>query len=180
MEYPADPKWANYFFRTHSFAELKEWTLSMRYFRFCRAIGGFANDPDLLVCALRIDSEDALIAVTSRLNISLRALPADAPAPRLGQAYTPEESRQFRTRITAFPRFEQPGRVELAGVDCYVWVNPGNLEFQLYGAADHPYEIDVHDVENARKIEELLVPFSDLVIDPPREGKHCFTRSINL
>jgi hypothetical protein len=44
MEYPKDVKFARYFFREHSFDELEEWTRSMHFFRYCRAIGGHAND----------------------------------------------------------------------------------------------------------------------------------------
>jgi hypothetical protein len=42
-----------YMYRTHSRAELERWALRLRYFRFVRAIGGHANDPDSLVLRLR-------------------------------------------------------------------------------------------------------------------------------
>jgi hypothetical protein len=42
-----------YLFRTHSRAELRAWAARLRYFRFCRAVGGHANDADYLGVALR-------------------------------------------------------------------------------------------------------------------------------
>ena len=161
-----DPKWVEYFFRPHSRAELTEWTSAMRYFRFCRAIGGHANDPDILLCALRVDSEAALIRLTRSLGIPLLEVLAVGQAAQLG--------RNRPTPIEAFPRFIQPGRLRLAGVDCFAWVGQDRLELSVFGAAAVPYEVDRHDVENARKIEELLVPFADQVIDPPHEER-CFT-----
>ena len=161
-----DPKWVEYFFRPHSRAELEEWTSTMRCFRFCRAMGGHANDPDILLCALRVDSEAALIHLARTLGIPLREVPG------IGQAFRAGGNRP--TPIDAYPRFMQPGRVQLAGVDCFVWVGPDRLEISVFGAASIPYEVDLHDVENARKIEELLVPFADQVIDPPNEDR-CFS-----
>jgi hypothetical protein len=46
-------RFEQYLFRTHSWAELRTWTERLRYFRFCRAVGGLANDPDYLGVALR-------------------------------------------------------------------------------------------------------------------------------
>ena len=159
-----DPKWVEYFFRPHSRAELEEWTSAMRCFRFCRAIGGHANDPDILLCALQVDSEAALIHLTRALGIPLREVPA------VGQGWA---GRSRPTPIEAYPRFTQPGRVQVAGVDCFVWVGQDRLEISVFGAASIPYEVDLHDVEDARKIEELLAPFADRAIDPPND--RCFT-----
>jgi len=139
----------------------------MRYFRFCRAIGGLANDPDILLCALRVDSEAQLVHLTRSLGVPVQEVPT------FDRAGPPGRNRP--TPIEAFPRFIQPGRVRLANVDCFLWVGQARLELSVYGAAAIPYEVDRKDVENARKIEELLVPFADLVIDPPNEDR-CFTR----
>ena len=42
MDTSAKARFENWFFRSHSRAELVEWTARMRFFRFCRAIGGVA------------------------------------------------------------------------------------------------------------------------------------------
>jgi hypothetical protein len=46
-----------YLFRSHSRAELRAWAERLRYFRFCRALGGLANDGDYLGVALRCAGE---------------------------------------------------------------------------------------------------------------------------
>jgi len=48
-----DAKWLSYLYREHRQAELEEWTRELRFFRYCRALGGHANDGDELVCSLR-------------------------------------------------------------------------------------------------------------------------------
>jgi hypothetical protein len=176
MDYPKDPKYAAYFFRRHSFEELQAWTERMRFFRFCRAIGGHANDGDMLLAALRVESEADLVAVAAALGIALRELPADTPAPVPGRIYRGDELARFPSRIDGHPRFEQPGTITLAGVRCFAWVFPGRLELQLSGAAGDGYEVTEEDVRNAVTIEAAMAPVADRVIDPPLKGERCFTR----
>lgn len=45
-------RWLQYLHRNHTQDELSEWARRLSYFRFCRAIGGHANDGDELVLAL--------------------------------------------------------------------------------------------------------------------------------
>jgi hypothetical protein len=172
MENRRDPN-DRWLFRSHSRAELEDWARRMRFFRFCRAIGGHANDGDQLLVAVRITSESDLVAVASALGIALRELPADAPVPQPGRAYRGDEMAAFRTRIDAHPRFEQPGHVTLAGARCFAWVHPGRLEIALAGADGDPYEVTERDVENALALEPLLSPLADRIIDPPCEGDRC-------
>jgi hypothetical protein len=176
MKYPEDPKLASWLFRTHSFAELHEWTARMRFFRFCRAFGGHANDGDQLLAALRVETEADLLAVSTQLGVVLRTVPIPTPAPIAGARYTIAEFSEFPTPIVPFPRFEQPGWVRIAEVACSVWVSPGRLELTLQGAAGDPYEVTDQDVENAVKIETLMAPLAERVIDPPRESERCFTK----
>jgi hypothetical protein len=176
MKYPEDAKLASWLFRTHSFAELEEWTNRLRFFRFCRALGGHANDGDELLAALRVDAEAELLAVTTHLGVALRTVPVPTPAPIPGKLYTIAEFSQFPTPMGPFPRFEQPGRVRIAGVECSVSVSPGRIELTLSGAAGDPYEVTGEDVENAIKIEPLIVPLAERVIDPPRVSERCFTK----
>jgi hypothetical protein len=176
MKYPEDCKLASWLFRTHSFNELQEWTTRMRFFRFCRAFGGHANDSDELLAALRVETEAELLAVTTHLGIALRTVPIPTPAPIPGKQYTVAEFSQFPRPMAPFPRFEQPGRARIAGVECFVWVSPGRIELKLSGAAGDPYEVTGEDVENAIRIETLIAPLAELVIDPPRESERCFTK----
>lgn len=176
MEYPKDPKFARYYFRSHSFDELEEWTERMRFFRFVRAIGGHANDGDELSCALRYDSEEDLLSITAKLGMPLQLPPPDALEAEPGRSYTRDEFDRLRSPIERFPRYEQPGHVTIAGVPTFVWVRPDRLTFRVAGAKGDPYEVTEKDVENAIAIERDLAPFADRVIDPPVDGDHCFRR----
>jgi hypothetical protein len=169
-----DSKWWNWFFRSHSQAELKEWTARMRFFRFHRAVGGLANDGDTLRCAVRVETEAELISVASSLGITLRELPPDEPQPVLGKQYESAEMRRFRSRMEPFPRFQQLGRVRLASVNCFAQVWDSRLEIQISGAAGNPYEVTEEDVANAVRVEQLLIPFSQKVIQPSMDDDHCF------
>jgi hypothetical protein len=174
MSNSKNPRWENWFFRTHSHAELADWTARMRFFRFCRAVGGFALDGGTLRCILRVGSEAELIELTGALGIPLHELPADAPAMVRGQTYTMKEMRKFRTRMEAFPRFEQLGWITLASVECMARVSRDGLDLQLSGAAGDSYEVSEADVANAIKIEAVLDPFAERVLQPPPDNDHWF------
>ena len=49
--------WEQYLFQGHSRGELRAWAQRLRYFRFCRAYGGHANDGDRLLVAVRHEGE---------------------------------------------------------------------------------------------------------------------------
>ena len=170
-------RWRDWFFRSHSQAELEEWTARMRFFRFYRAIGGHANDGDTLRCALRIDTAAELVEVAAKLGITLHELPVDEPQPVRGKQYTVAEFDKFRWRMESFPRFEQLGRITLASVNCFAHVWDSRLEIQLSGAAGDPYEVTDQDVANAVLVEQALLPFSDRVLPPPPDDEHCFRGS---
>jgi hypothetical protein len=52
-----DKKWEQYLYGSHSRAELWAWARELRFFRFCRAYGGHANDGDSLRVELRHHGE---------------------------------------------------------------------------------------------------------------------------
>ncbi len=45
-------RWEQWLYERHGKAELAEWVPTLRYFRYCRAVGGHANDGDQLVVLL--------------------------------------------------------------------------------------------------------------------------------
>ena len=51
-ESPSQPRWLNYLFYGYGRAELGAWARRLHYFRFVAALGGHANDGDLLLAAL--------------------------------------------------------------------------------------------------------------------------------
>jgi hypothetical protein len=121
-----------------------------------------------------VSTEAELIELADGLGIPLRELPADAPAMVRGQPYTMEEMRKFRPRMEAFPRFEQLGWVTLASVECLGRVGRDGLELQLSGAAGDPYEVGEDDVANAIKVEAVLSPFAERVLQPPPDSDRWF------
>jgi hypothetical protein len=60
--------WEQYLYARHSREELHAWARRLRYFRFCRAIGGHANDGDRLLLALRHDGPDDAQALCAQLD----------------------------------------------------------------------------------------------------------------
>jgi hypothetical protein len=63
--------WEQYMYRSHSLAELSEFALRLKCFRFCRAIGGHANDGDQLVAVLRFSDAEDLSLLWHELGASL-------------------------------------------------------------------------------------------------------------
>ena len=70
MDANQDPKWLAYLYHRHSQTELTDWTRQLRFFRFCRAIGGHANDGDELLCAVRCADDAARAALFGALGLS--------------------------------------------------------------------------------------------------------------
>lgn len=163
----------DYMFRTHSRAELREWGNALRFFRFCRAAGGHANDGDTLEAALGFRDLDELHALCRGLGFSLTPLPPDEPQPVVGQSYSGADFGRFRTPIDDYRLWEQPGRKELAGVSVFLWVHAGKLRLSLSGD-DDPYEVTEADVEKAKRLEVLLEPLAQAIVDPPNDSDRCF------
>ena len=63
-------RWEQYLYRSHSLAELSEFALRLSCFRFCRAIGGHANDGDELVVALRYSDDEDLSRLWRELGLA--------------------------------------------------------------------------------------------------------------
>lgn len=163
-------------FRTHSRAELRAWGNALRFFRFCRAIGGHANDGDSLETALGFRDLEELHALCKELGFSLTPLPPDEPQLVVGRSYSGAELAKFRTAIHDYPSWEAPGRKEIGGVTVSLSVNGGKLYLTLYGE-DDPYEVTEADVERARRVEAVLEPLAHAIVDPPIESERCLSPS---
>jgi hypothetical protein len=59
-----------YLFRDHPRETLASWCRRLHHFRFCRAVGGLANDADELVLAIATGSREVRAEVRARLKIS--------------------------------------------------------------------------------------------------------------
>lgn len=166
-------RFQQYLFRDHSEAELRRWATSLRFFRYCRAYGGHANDADRFAAALRVETRADLEAVCGALGLGLTRLPADAPQPVPGRSYTGAEIASFRSRIPDFPGFEQPGRQTLASAPVRAWVQSHRLQLAIDGSDAGGYAIGERDFEAARAVDRLLEPLAERVVDPPQDDDHC-------
>ncbi|MGY0235849.1 hypothetical protein [Longispora urticae] len=155
-------RWERYLYERHSRAALATWAPTLRYFRYCRAAGGHANDSDQL-----------LVALLDRLGIPVVTLPPDEPRPVPGQAYTAAGYAAFRQPVAEHPDVAQPGWLTLGGVRAHAWVGRGRLDLALFDETDPYYDVTDRTIAGARRIEPLLEPVADLVIDPPRDTRNC-------
>jgi hypothetical protein len=162
-------------FDTHSKAQLKSWAHRLSHFRFCRAHGGQANDGDVLQVALRIDSEQDLLELFSKLGIPVRRVSENVAQPIPYIAYPLNEFAKFPTLIPQYKTLEQPGRVTLSVHEVYAWVDPGNPErLNLKLPPEDTIEgVTTSIVESAAYIEALLQPFADKILDPPIDSWRC-------
>src|SRR5215207_1177828 len=153
----------------HSLKEIAAWALSLKYFRFCEAydVGPPRDDPERLLVAIRIESEQDLVVVFGHLGIPVERVPADAPRRSWGIVNDP-------TPVTQFPDIYQPGAVRIAGVRVVGWVGADRLELQITDEQD-PHVVTAAAVQSARSVEPLLAPLADRIIDPPQDNSYCFS-----
>lgn len=167
-----DPHWERWLYETHHRAELCEWATRLQYFRFCRAVGGHANDGDALRVALRADTESALLTLFAAVDVVPVSVEPDAPTPRPGVAYGAGEYAKFPSRIGRFPQLGQPGHVEIDGAKAFVWVRDDRLTISL-ADPDDPFAVTADTVGSAVVIEARLARFATTIIDPPLDDRHC-------
>jgi hypothetical protein len=165
-------RWEQYLYEQHSAEQLATWAVSLRYFRFCRAVGGHAGDGDQLRVALAVNSRDDLETVLAALGIPLTILPPDEPRPVAGQSDTGEEYARFRDPIDRFPDIAQPSHVRIAGGKAFAWVYRGRLTVSI-SDEDDIWSVSDAAVEVARRVEPVIDPIAHHVIDPPEHDHHC-------
>lgn len=150
LEKARDPCWRDYLFRGPSRAALIAWGQRLRYFRFCKAIGGFAQDGDQLRVALRCTS-----------TADLRGLLAQLGLPPLAQqdAYRRPLARH----------------VQLAGERAFLTIDwePAPQITLSVADTDNPYDVTTSAVAAAATIEKLLVAYEARLIDPPMASIYC-------
>ncbi len=167
-----EDRWQRWFHERHAMPELARWACSLRCFRFCRAAGGHANDGDLFLAALRYDGEADLLGVFEALGIAPVRVSPEAPRPVPGQSYPGDVFAAFPVLVAAHPALAQPGHVRLAGAAAYVWAGADRVEIHV-ADEDDVWNVSEAAFEAAQRIEALLVPLADRVIDPPRADRHC-------
>ncbi|QEN88684.1 hypothetical protein FZC33_21330 [Labrys sp. KNU-23] len=168
----SDDRWNLYLFERHDRQQIAQWARRLRYFRFCRAVGGHANDGDELLVAIALQAEAGLVDACATLGIVLDAVAPGSPQPVAGVAYTAEEFGKFASLVPGSLGIRQPGFVELAGQAVYVHAQANRLEISL-SDTDSPYEVSEAAVRSAERVEALLAPLAGRLIDPPRASRHC-------
>lgn len=164
--------WERWLYERHSRAELATWAPSLRYFRYCRAYGGHANDGDELKVALRCETEEAFRLVCSSLGVTLEHMEPNAPRPIPGVSYRGDEYAKFASFVTQWPHLKQPGHLVLNDAKCFLWVHSTWSELTIVDSS-HPYEVTRRCIEGAAAVEPLIEKIVHAVIDPPRDNKHC-------
>lgn len=167
-----DARWEAYLYERHAKSDLAIWAPTLRFFRYCRAYGGHANDGDALLASISIRYRSGLESVFRQLGIPLIILPPDNPTPVAGVSYPMEQFTQFQHGIKQFPDIKQPGHVRLSDVAAHVWVFAENMTISI---ADESlaYEVTEQAIASAQRVEALLEPLAAQVIDPPQDNKHC-------
>lgn len=140
--------------QTHDRAALGRWVRGLRYFRFVRAWGGHANDGDSFVAWVRFADRPDLYTKLNQLGVVLHTIPANAPQPEVGRAYTAEEFEQFPVTVQSQPGLEQPGHIKIAGQPVFVWIGEQHIELSVSGMKDgNRYEVSEADFDAARVLE---------------------------
>ena len=167
-----EDRWQRWFHERHPMPELARWACGLRYFRFCRAVGGHATDGDLFLAAVRYRSLGDLLGVFAALGIEPVRVPADTPQPVIGQSYPGDVFAAFPFLVTGHPTVVQPGHVRLAGAAAYVWAGADRVEIHVADEAER-YDVTEAAFEAARRIEALLAPLAERLADPPGPDRHC-------
>lgn len=160
-----------YLYEINSQAEIARWCAGLRWFRFCRAYGGHANDGDSFQAAIKFSSESELLRIMQLLGIELNILPSDNPIPVPGKSYSWEEFEKFKFCIKEYPRYEQPGWQRILGFSAFVNIKAHHIHIHLSGAEGNVFLVTERDFENARAVENHLEPYELKFSHPTKE---CF------
>ncbi|GAB4975341.1 hypothetical protein MAHJHV61_39880 [Mycobacterium avium subsp. hominissuis] len=169
---PDDSRWERWLYETHRPAELHAWARRLRYFRFCRAVGGHANDGDRLLVALRAETEPSLRGLVACLGVAASAVTADAPTRRRGVAYSGADYAALPSPIGRFPHLCQPGHIEIDGHKAFMWVYADRVTVSL-SDPDDPFSVTAAAIESALFLEARISPIAAQLIDPPLDTRHC-------
>lgn len=167
-------RWEQWLYQDHSPEELRAWSQRLHWFRFCRAVGGHANDCDELRVVFRVDTEPDLRAACTVLGIPLTEVSPDVPQPIPGVSYSGTDYAKFQSLIPEFPHLAQPGHTVVAGEFAFAWIAAGRLQLSPANP-ENPYEVTTRTIDSALKIESLLLPLAPTVIDPPFDNPHCIS-----
>jgi hypothetical protein len=165
----------NWLFERHSKQTIREWLSKLRYFYFKRAWGGHANDGDEFQIGFSFTDRQDLIYKIGQLGLTLNTIPNDFPRPVIGQPYTAEEYREFKSEIKPFSDLEQPGHSIIFGHKAFIWVHDNSIRITISGTRDNNlYEVTEDDLKVCIELEKQFDYLGWLnIIDRSLEKSVC-------
>ena len=160
-----------YLFRQHSEGELREWARRLKFFRYCRASGGHANDGDSLEVAFSYDSDQDIKSFFDYLGVELVFHGTKPPQPEIGVPYPGDVFAAFPRLIKETEWIEQPGHCQIKGIPVFAFCEKGKIRLSVSGGS---YEVTDEHVSNAESLEKVLAEAPLKVLDPPKDNKYCF------
>lgn len=164
-------KWNRYFFRQHSESELREWARRLKLFRYCRAVGGHANDGDSLQVAFAYDAVQDLKNFFDHLGVELVEHAVRPPQPEIGMPYPGNVFAAFPRLIKRTEWIEQPGHCRIMDIPVFAWCEKGLIRLSVSGES---YEVTDQHIADAESLEKALANAPLKVLDPPFDNKNCF------
>lgn len=162
--------WRRYLYEEHDEQTLRRWARRLSIFRFCRAVGGHANDGDELSAVFRYASIPQLLGALRQLGFEPVVHATQPPQPEPGRGYPADEFARFPSLIDR-TWIEQPGHCTLHGAKAFVWCGDGRVAISISSG----YQVTEGDVERAAALEPLLAALPLERIDPPSDSEHCIS-----
>ncbi|MBN2134919.1 MAG: hypothetical protein JW737_04245 [Acidobacteria bacterium] len=151
--------------------QLKKLVTGLKIFRFCKAIGGHANDSDQLSARIDIKDEKELIRVFKELDITLeRSSDGDDP---------------FESIMAGFPKYLQPCHLMMDGAGVFIWVyedknSGGNyMLIDISDPVDLSYDVSEEDFDMAKQLEKKFAKLKLEFTDPPVDNERCLCPKYN-
>ena len=166
-----DPAWCEILFRDHPKARLRAWAQSLRHFRFVRGSGGGRDEQgDCLMVVLRASSRQEVEGIFTTLGVGTCSSPRDPSESGMrGVDSAEKSSEKSAARLVESPA---SGSLMLNGARVFVDRKWDQLELSI-SDPEKPYEVTSTAVEMAQRIESLLDPLADKLVEPPRDDRHC-------
>ncbi|MEO5725742.1 MAG: hypothetical protein ABIV93_01985 [Byssovorax sp.] len=162
-------EWKSYLFSQHSEETLTAWARKLAMFRFCRAVGGHAQDGDFLGVAFRYESEAQLLSFFRRVGREPVVYRSKPPQPVRGKSYPKAEFDAFPSLIEGTCWIEQPGHCTLFGSKVFLWCGNGQINIRVGSG----YDVMPDDFEKAAFLEPYLEDLPFERFEPPQDNKYC-------
>ena len=129
------------------------WNQQLQYFRFSYALGGHANDGDLIAGQIAFTGKDQLLSIFEQMGIPLQRIPEGKERLQIGRSYTFEEYKAIAHPIFAYPEFQEPGISQVWGMPIHFSVGEKIIHVYFSGASGDPWEVSEKDFLNAQAFE---------------------------